>query len=304
MSSKPEFATNAVEASSVTEAAEWLAAAQPPLRPWLLADAALLDVKNLASALRRSAWKSINALATTPLAIYGDQAPQLILLPQDFSAIVEGLNRCIVNNPDAPAFSWFASAEPVEHLQALSGYLAQVRHDGLKLYGRWADTRVLPALLASLSEPQAQRVSQIIGRWQWFNRSGLVEDWVHPEPQLHNADCGDHLELSANQFASILDAAEADGVFLQLLETVSQLVPRTGRAEFHARLQRQLQAASGLHIVGSPDRLQFVVLSLTCGDHFHADPDLLETWVAVRDKRASLSALMKNWSDELWEKLQ
>ncbi len=306
MNAPPEFATNPVERSSMTQAAGWLAAVQAPSRPWLLIDAALLDVEALSSALRRSAWTGINALATTPLAAYGPQAPQLIPLPEDASAIAEGLRRSIFRNPNAPAFSWFASAEPVKHLQALFGYLAQVRHDGMKLYGRWADTRVLPALLAALSAPQAQRVAQAISQWQWFDRSGRIDAWASPDPdpQLQEADPGPHLELNAGQFASILDAAEADGLFLQLLETVPQLVPKTGRAQFHRHLEAVLTAATELHVTGNPDRLQFVVLSLTCGDGFHKHPDLVVTWAAVREQQASLTALMKHWSDELWTALE
>lgn len=120
------------------------------------------------------------------------------------------------------------------------------------------DTRVLPSLLATLSDSQTRRAAQAIGQWQWFNRDGTIGNWLAPALDDGVADTADHLELDALQFASLLDAAEAeaeaeaDGIFAQLLETVSQLVPRTGRALFHRQLQRTLEIATGLHVAGNP----------------------------------------------------
>lgn len=300
-----EFATDPIEPVHLAHAVQAMADAQPSsLSLWLLIDAALLDPARLASVLRRNGWQHVNALAHTPLAAYGAQGPQLLELPPDDEVRAEGLRRLATIDPAAPAFSWLASSHSVAHLQACFGYLAQARHDGLKLHCRMGDVRVLPTLLATLSEPQTQRVAQAIAQWQWFDRSGAsVGNWLAAAEAEGAADAGDHLELDATQFAALLDASEADGIFAQLLETVSQLVPQTGRAAFHQRLQRALEVATRLHVTGNPDRLQFVVLSLTCGDNFYQHPDLPDTWKAVA-QGASLSSLMKGWSDALWKALE
>ena len=301
-----EFATDPIDPLHLAHAVQAMADAQPSsLGLWLLIDAALLDPARLASVLRRNGWPHVNALAHTPLAAYGAQGPQLLELPRDDDEVrAEGLRRLATIDPAAPAFSWLASSHSVAHLQACFGYLAQARHDGLKLHCRMGDVRVLPTLLATLAEPQARRVAQAISQWQWFDRSGaVVGNWHAAAGQDGVADARDHLELDASQFATLLDASEADGIFAQLLETVSQLVPQTDRAAFHQRLQRALEVATRLHVTGNPDRLQFVVLSLTCGDNFYQHPDLSDTWKAVA-QGTSLSSLMKGWSDDLWKALE
>ncbi|MES2248237.1 MAG: DUF4123 domain-containing protein [Pseudomonadota bacterium] len=301
-----EFATDPIDPLHLAHAVQAMADAQPSsLGLWLLVDAALLDPARLASVLRRNGWSHVNALANTPLEAYGAQGPQLLELPRDDDEVrAEGLRRLATIDPAAPAFSWLASSHSVAHLQACFGYLAQARHDGLKLHCRMGDVRVLPTLLATLSVPQTQRVAQAIAQWQWFDRSGAsVGNWQAAAEAEGATDARDHLELDATQFATLLDASEADGIFAQLLETVSQLVPHSGRAAFHQRLQRALEVATRLHVAGNPDRLQFVVLSLTCDDDFYQHPDLSDTWKAVA-QGTSLSGLMKGWSDELWKALE
>ncbi|WP_167330563.1 hypothetical protein [Variovorax paradoxus] len=45
------------------------------------------------------------------------------------------------------------------------------------------------------------------------------------------------------------------------------------------------------------------MLSLTCGEYFYKHPDLADTWQAVA-QGTSLAAMMKNWSDDLWNALE
>lgn len=303
MSAALEFATDPIDPSRLAQAVQELAIVQPSLRAWLLIDAALLNSERLESALHRNGWSYANALATTPLAAYGAQGPQLLEIPRGDDVLAEGVQRLASIGPGAPAFSWLVSRQPIEQLQACFGYLAQARQDGLKLHCRMSDTRVLPALLATLSGSQARRVAQAIAQWQWFDRDGTTGNWLAPALEEGAVDTGDHLELDTLQFASLLDAAEADGIFAQLLETVSQLVPQTSRSLFHRQLQRALEIATSLHVTGNPDRLQFVVLSLTCGEDFYKRPALSDTWRAVA-QGARLTALMKDWSDDLWNTLE
>jgi len=172
------------------------------------------------------------------------------------------------------------------------------------LHCRIADTRVLRTLLASLKSPQALRVGQAIETWQWFNRYASIESRALPLEPVAHADPEPHLKIDASQFATLLDASEADSLFLQLLDMAPELVPKAARAEFHDRLRAVLATASTLNVIGTTDRLQFVVLSLTCGNTFHRHDDLAETWRAVREEQASLSELMQSWNEALWASLE
>lgn len=299
-----DFATDPVPTDNLAQVAQSMAAAGSRMQAWLLIDAALVEPNRLASAIHRSGWQAVNALESTPLAGYGARAPQLVQVFGDSNVISANVRRINLISPDAPALSWIFSEKSVDQIQACAGYLAQAEHDGLRLHCRIADTRVLPALLSSLSGAQSRRVGQCVSQWHWLCRDGSIDSWCAPVAgEGEGVDQRDHIELDSGQFASLLDVAEADAIFAQLLETVSQLVPRHNRSLFHARLQRQLHAATRLNVFGNSDRLQFVVLSLTCGDQFHQHPDLAKTWQAVT-KGASLVDQMKGWTTVIWDALE
>jgi len=102
----------------------------------------------------------------------------------------------------------------------------------------------------------------------------------------------------------MLDASEANSIFMLLLQSTPELVAEHQRGAFHAKLSSYLGTATTMRVAQLPDRLQFVVLSLTCGANFYQHPDLDSTWIAVREQGASLAELMKSWSDELWATIE
>lgn len=53
----------------------------------------------------------------------------------------------------------------------------------------------------------------------------------------------------------------------------------------------------------APDRLQFAVLSVYCGEDFYRSPALAATWHEVA-QGANLKELMKAWSPEIWKALE
>lgn len=301
-----QFAREPVAETALVQAAQWLTEPSE-FASWVLIDAALVDTKRLFTALRLASWTAVNALGSSPLSVFGDQAPQLILL-QDALTIQQGLKRVISIDKAAPAVSAFKSRASVAELQLVFAYLAQPRIDSdLQVHCRFADTRVLASLLSTLSPAQMRRVAGIIDAWQWFARGGHIERWSSEhavESATETADTDQRLHLTSQQFANMLDASEADTIFTLLLDKTPELVPAERRGEFHARLQRQLEVATTLAVTQHPDRLQFIVLSLTCGLVFYRNAGLLPTWMAIRDQGASLVELMKSWSDELWNELQ
>jgi hypothetical protein len=93
-------------------------------------------------------------------------------------------------------------------------------------------------------------------------------------------------------------------MFTLLLDNTPELVPASQRGQFHQILAEALAGATTRKLQTANDRLQFVILSLSCGPGFHLHADLAATWAAVKDRSTTLSDQMKQWSDELWTSLQ
>jgi len=304
-----EFACDRVDDSTLARAAQWLEEhGRAPLASWLLVDAALVDGARLSSLSKTAGFAWVNSLERSSLAVFGDRAPRLLTV-RDAGHAPELLQSLTLPDRTAPAFSFFTSAAPTSELQDLFGYLALPEVEGgLELHCRFADTRVLPSLLRTLSPAQARRVGSLIDEWRWFGRTNNIERWgASTNAMARDADSPESMPrigLSNQQFASILDAGEADLVFSSLVDKTPEVVPKKHRGQFHSVLQTHLDAATRRFVVQPPDRLQFVVLCLTCGEQFDRHPDLEPTWKSVRESKASLVALMKTWSDQLWHELE
>jgi hypothetical protein len=280
----------------------------PPLASarWLLIDPALLDDERLKRLLTMTGWPTHNSLAGSPMEAFGDKAPQLLSLPSDAEHAHAMLRRLMALNPLASAVSLVTSSGSLSALQQLFGYLAQARIDGdLQVHCRFADTRVLPHLLSTLSAPQLAKVSKAIQQWVWTDHLGQAASWSAKTivADVAAPDMAGQLELDARQFGAMLDASEADTVFSLLVDNTPELVPPKNLGDFRDRLSTILERATARHLAAPNDRWQFAVLALSCRDGFDDHPGLQKTWLAVAEG-ATLVDEMKLWDDELWARLE
>jgi hypothetical protein len=301
-----DFACNEVEVASVagliadTGKNEGAAA-------WLLIDAALIDSRELAAVAARKGWSLRNSLAGSRLDSFGHRAPQLVELSGAPEAALKALESVRATDRAAPAMSVFHSRMPLSELCALFAWLAHPRIDGeLDLHCRFADTRVLPHLLSVLWPAQRLRVSRCIEHWWWFDRMGKVVEWQGGtlDDGADPSDGVDQMQVDKAQFDALLAASEPDTMFTLLLDNTPELVPTSQRGQFHQTLVDALAGANARKLQTANDRLQFVILSLSCGHGFHLHADLAATWAAVKDRGATLCDQMKQWSDELWTSLE
>ena len=303
-----DFACDRIQDATLVSAAEWLGRPTgAPLASWLLVDAALIEGSRLSSMSKEAGFVCVNSLDRCPLVAFGDRAPQLLAV-RDAAQALEFVRGLMFLDRTTPAFSFFRSAASISDLQDLFGYLALPQVEGgLELHCRFADTRVLPSLLRTLSPAQVLRVGALITEWSWFDRTNDIDRWSAADgeqPGAHTPDAMPRARLTDQQFASMLDAGEADMIFSTLIEKTPEVIPEEFRGQFHSILQKHLDAATRRFVTQHNDRLQFVVLCLTCGEHFDRHPDLVSTWRSVRKSDASLSGLMKTWSNGLWKELQ
>jgi hypothetical protein len=147
-------------------------------------------------------------------------------------------------------------------------------------------------------------VSVDVSAWSWNDHLGVVKTWLPGSSGATAADTASHLELDKVQFGAMLDASEPDMMFSLLLDNTPELVPAKSRGHFRDHLSQILIRAGWRCLTSPDDRLQFTVLSLSCGDAFHEHSGLQPTWEAIARRGATLVDEMKKWSDELWEQVQ
>lgn len=297
-----EFAVDVLLPEAVaTQIVQWQFE-QEGLSHWLLVDAMLVDFARIQAITRKNGWPIHNVLAHSRLAAFGDLAPHLIGLPANSQ---EHIRQLIAPAAAAPAFSWLSSSQRIELVCQTLAYLAMAQVDGdLELHCRFADTRILPALWKLLTDSQRLRVTQCIASWSCLDRAGVPHHFsIDVTSSDEITDQHELLQLTSGQFAAMLDASEADTMFSFLLDTTPELVPVDQRAKFHAALTGYLDRATTLGIKQPADRLQFIVLSLTCTETFYRLPELADTWKQVASGD-SLKESMAQWSDTVWNMLE
>lgn len=274
----------------------------PGEQPWLLVDAAIVGPNALLRACEIHRWQMQSAFEQTRMGIYDDHAPALLAWEPQNQAQTRQLQDWIAACP-VPAFSVVRATVGLKALRATLAYLGCASADGQPLYCRFADTRVLPNLLAQLRAPQAARLATAVAHWAWIDHRGQRRSWARAASD-EAPDTASAIDLSASQFAKQMRASEPDTHFCQLLETVPSLVPAMERGAFRDRIDTALLAADAHGVEDHPDRLQFVVLALTCGESFHQHPQLQPTWQALRERRSTLAEAMTQWDATIWEQLK
>ena len=284
-----------------------LAFEQTAERKWLLVDQGVVDPTKSLKVADTLGWPRHAAFSGSSLEAFGTYGPQLLEIPASAKAdLVEALSRWIAIEPTAAGLSVLCSSASPADLQSALAYLAlATAGDGQRLHCRCADARVLTHLLPNLSPAQSSRVAHAMQSWWWLDELGKACHWsAQPATGAQEPpDSSDHLQLSKERFARMLDASEPDIIFSLLLDKTSELVPATGRGDFHRVVQRILATATEFAVEQTRDRLQFVVLSLSTGESFHAHPGLASTWRRIREEGASLTREMESWSDDLWTEL-
>nr|WP_256506798.1 DUF4123 domain-containing protein [Cupriavidus sp. WGlv3] len=300
-----EFAVDVLIPEAVAAQIVQWQSEQEGLSQWLLVDAMLVDFARIQATARKRGWSIHNVLEHSRFAAFGDMAPHLIGLPTGDAHAQTQIRQLIASGAAAPAFSWLASSQPMEKVCQTLAYLAMVQVDGdIELHCRFADTRILPELWRVLTDSQRLRVTQNIASWGCLDRACVPHRFradVTSSPEV--ADQRELLHLTSGQFAAMLDASEGDTMFSLLLDTTPELVPGEQRANFHAALMSYLARATTLGIKRPTDRLQFIVLSLTCAETFYQLPELADTWKQVASGD-SLQECMTQWSDTLWNVLE
>jgi len=270
---------------------------------YAIADMSILEAPALRSLERLSA-PSTPLLDGSRFAAYGELGPRLVPLEEleaaameRFIGIVDGLPALSFvemqtsnGTPDRTALLWLADAKT---------------SDGLHLYCRFPDTRVLVSVLRVLDRAQIARLGQSVRRWAWLGRDGEIQcrdfTGVTADGQ---AGGGAAIEFSDQQFAALVQAAECDLLCQRLLEVAPELIPNSTPFEIFARLEALLNLARGYGLTEPPDQLQFVTIAWSSSECFHELNSLSATWSSTRSGSKSFSMAVAEWSDGQWDEIE
>ena len=301
-----QFARNTPNRAQLSSLAEAVAAQAQP--KWLLVDQAIVESTRSVRLAQTLGWKSHSAFEGSELNSFGMSGPSLHEVPPLGAAdLSEALVQWAAIEPTAAGLSMICSEATPAELKSTLAYLALTKVEGdMRLHCRCADVRVLPNLLPLLIGNQAARVASAVQSWWWLYALGSTSSWPAGVRNLQSGttDDAEHLQLNSTQFSRMMDASEPDIMFALLVDKTPEVVPEINRGAFRGKLARILATASRYSVAQAPDRLQFIVLSLSCGESFHEHPELRDTWRAVRERGASLAKEMEAWSDELWTSLE
>lgn len=298
------FLQNSHEPDFTEALTAWLRAPRDDdCRCFAIADMSILDASVLRS-LERLAAPNIAVLEGSRYAAYDELGPRLIPLGTPDAATIE---RFIGTTVGLPALS-FVELHAPNNTPDRSGlvWLADAKtSDGLQLYCRFTDTRVLPSVLRVLDCAQAARLGQSVRRWAWLGRDGKFQWRDFTGASADKISGGNSaMEFSDRQFATLMQAAECDLLYQQILEVSPELIPNSSPFEIFGRLEALLNLARGYGITEAPDQLQFITIAWSSSERFHELDSLSATWRATGSGSMSFSVAVTEWSEGHWDEIE
>lgn len=236
----------------------------------------------------------------TALQQFGAAAPHVLTSPEGEGESLAWLTHLFTACGNKPMLSIIASRLSANGLAShMRPYLVAMRHDTVEWPVRWGDTRVLPALLAALTESQRSHFLGPVARWWSPARDGVLVRWDGIAEQPASAGF-DKLPLSDEVFATLVDAAEADAVLSGIYASQPDLFYSGNPAECHSRIERHLKIASAHGIHAAPARHHFGALALILTDGFVQHPAMAELLQRTR-QGADYSREIGALPDEFWQ---
>ena len=168
----------------------------------------------------RTSLQGISLYQGTVLAALGSAAPYLLRGPAHMGKEQAWLERLYESCDSKPMLSIIASTLDVEAMSRhLRPFLIAITDDSLEWPIRWGDTRVQPHLLAALTEVQRDQLLQPMHKWWSAERDGELISWSGTARTIAAVPMFDKLPISDEEFALLVDQAEADAVLTQIEET-------------------------------------------------------------------------------------
>lgn len=230
-------------------------------------------------------------LKTSPTALYrhGRLAPMqavspvLCELPMDrpdeLVSIVRTLNRHAAGRP---MLSFLASKLPEPQLaDAMQPVLEVQTSDGQPFLLRFADTRVLVTLPASLTTAHWVKVCAPLVGWLAIDRFGELVELPMPIPSAPAMERLARMQVDDAELGALLRAGEADALIAALADGFPDLLPKQARAALYQEVGHVCALARTHGINGSGDQLALALANRMMGGGLWRDAKL-DQWLARR----------------------
>lgn len=185
---------------------------------------------------------------------------------------------------------------PQALVQAWQACVQALTSDGQRLVLRLADTRIAAVLSAALAPENWALLRAPLRAWGVVDRYGAWQ--LLPEPPHPGLlRLPEALTLDDDEFARLLQHGMADAVIDRMHELNPDLVPRDGRAAFHATVQQACDFAQHHRIEAFADLLALCV-GVTADAGLLADPRLPALLAECAAAPGQLAERLLDWTPE------
>jgi hypothetical protein len=268
---------------------------------WAVLDGAMLGREGSAQ-LEACYGPPRRAFDESPLADYEELG--LLLWPLSALIAKDGLETLRTTLSATPAVSFVRTAASVkvlsEHLAWMAGALTS---DGMKLFLRIGDTRVLPSVLSHFRDEQSLIMEASVKEWIWPDRASALR-FAKADRILTPQPLTAALELDDAQYNAILDDAAADILHVELRRELPDWRDKRTGSELHEWLQKVLERTSVLGLERLSDQVTFAALALRTAGEFETAPELGVTWLTVRGGSTGLGECIQQWGGREWDALR
>lgn len=245
----------------------------------------------------RYGTKSTPIAFGTPLAALAEHLPHLCG-PIESRGAVETLLR---GAEGSPMISFIASEVDIDLLtEALKPLLLVETSDGNRWPLRYGDTRILPELLALVTD-SAIPLSPVIASWWWPDRMGKLQVFETDQSKHEQIAPADHLFFDDAQFGWMLTAARPDAIIDQLYQACPDILDRLLPHENFAKVRAALEELPPQCRDSSELELRWCSLALAFDEPLSEIDwffDVLQTSSSVGELLAHLDDI----PDEVWER--
>ncbi|MCG2577022.1 DUF4123 domain-containing protein [Dechloromonas sp. XY25] len=244
----------------------------------------------------RHASKGTPIAVRTPLSALAEHLPYLYG-PLKNRGTVETL---LQDAEGSPMVSFIASNVALDSLvEALKALLLVKTNDGNRWPLRYADTRILPELLA-LSSEGAFPLSSAIASWWWPDRMGDLKVFVADHCNQEDVAPADHLFFNDAQFGRMLTAAQPDAIIDQLYQACPDILDRWLPHQNFAKVRSALKELPAACRGSAELEIRWCSLALTFNEPL-SNIDWFSNALQVSNSIGELLARLDEIPDDVWE---
>lgn len=279
---------------------------RPELRPYALVDTAFNERLIKKYKAIYPSVQPVSLYSGTELDELSDISPILIPLSQDAAVCNRWATTLLQLADGVPMLSFLASSlEPHALAMHFSSFLKAETEDRQRFLLRFADTRILPVLIDILDSSPCDILLHPIAHWWSIDRMGKLQ--ILPLPKASSIKKSipplAALPLTDQQFAALIDAAEADAIIEQLLLIVPEQCATFEPGNLHLFIAQQLEFANRFGIESTPDRIAYCIGAFNSRGKLHENPHALALFNDRRWQPGDLSSALADLPEECWAQI-